>query len=163
MAFAAVQTQARESVRPVPTPRQVARRLLVLLVLLIGPALGSPVAHAEDEAPTKLKNRPYVVMIHADWCGTCKAVAPVWKQIQADLADETTVVTLDVTDRPAYTASREAARRLGIAEFFNAYRAKTGTIAVLACETHEPVAVLSGERNFEAYRAAVTKAACKAS
>jgi len=163
MDFAAIRPEVRETHRPVFRFTCAAISLLALAGLLSAFALQPATARAADESQKTNAEKPYVVMIHADWCGTCKAVAPVWEQIQADLSEETTVVTFDVTDRPAYSASRDAARELGIAEFFNTYRAKTGTIAVLACGSHEPVAVLSGERDFEAYRTAVTKAACKAS
>ena len=106
---------------------------------------------------------PYVVMIHADWCGTCKGLKPVWERIRSDLAEQSNAVTFDVSDRPAYAESARAARELGIGEFFSEYRAKTGTIGILACDTQKPVAVLNGERDFETYRAAIEKAACKAS
>jgi thiol-disulfide isomerase/thioredoxin len=102
-------------------------------------------------------------MIHADWCGTCKGLKPVWERIRSDLAEQSNAVTFDVSDRPAYAESARAARELGIGEFFSEYRAKTGTIGILACDTQKPVAVLNGERDFETYRAAIEKAACKAS
>ena len=120
-------------------------------------------SRADDTAARATDSRPLVVMIHADWCGTCRAVSNVWAQIQQDFAEHSTIVTFDVTDRTAYTHSAMSARELGIRNFFDRYRAKTGTIAVLACETREPVAIMNGERNFEAYREALSKAACKTS
>jgi thiol-disulfide isomerase/thioredoxin len=133
-----------------------------LLVLASGAAAGTEDASGPTTS-TAGSAKPYVVMIHADWCGTCKALKPVWRQIQTDLADESTAVTFDVTDRPAYSESVTAAEQLGIGAFFHDYRSKTGTIAVLSCKTREPVAIMSGERDLEAYRAAIAKAACKAS
>jgi thiol-disulfide isomerase/thioredoxin len=135
---------------------------LTLLMLASGAAAATEEASG-PAAPTAGSAKPYVVMIHADWCGTCKALKSVWRQIQTDLADESTAVTFDVTDRPAYAESLAAAQQLGIAAFFHDYRSKTGTIAVLSCKTREPVAIMGGERDLEAYRAAIAKAACKAS
>ena len=140
------------------TTRVLAGALFVALALFV---LVGATATAED-APEKSSARPYVVMIHADWCGSCKALAPVWKRIQTDLGDRATAVRLDVSDRPAYTESAAAAEDLGIGEFFHEYRSKTGTIAVLECDTRKPIAIMNGERDFEKYRAAISKA-CVAS
>jgi thiol-disulfide isomerase/thioredoxin len=102
--------------------------------------------------------RPYVVKVHADWCGTCKSLESTWTRVERELADEATVVEFDVSDRKAYEHSRELAERLGIADFFQAHRSRTGTVAVLDCETLEPVVILRGERDFEKYREAVSRA-----
>ena len=58
----------------------------------------------------------------------------------------------------AYEASRARAEDLGISEFFQEYRSKTGTIAVLDCETMRPVAILNGERDIGEYRKAISRA-----
>lgn len=150
------------------------RRGLPLVISVLLFVVSTPIASAGDspsapstqagDATTATPNRlPYVVMIHADWCGTCKGLKPVWERIQSDLAEQSTAVTFDVSDRPAYAESARAARELGVGDFFSEYRAKTGTIGILACDTQEPVAILNGERDFETYRAAIEKAACKAS
>lgn len=107
--------------------------------------------------------KPFVVMIHADWCGTCRVLEPVWEQIRTDLAEESNAVAFDVTDRPAYAESAAAAHELGIGDFFSEYRGQTGTIAVLSCDTREPVAIMKGERDLDVYRVAIEKAACKPS
>jgi thiol-disulfide isomerase/thioredoxin len=98
------------------------------------------------------------VKIHADWCGSCKALKSVWQRIETDLGDQAIIVTLDVSDRVAYMESQATAERLGIGEFFQEYRSRTGTIAILDCRTHEPVVIMSAERDFEKYREAVAQA-----
>ena len=122
------------------------------LLFLVGSA-----ATAED-APRVCSEKPYVVKIHADWCGSCKALKSVWQRIETDLGDQATIVTLDVSDRVAYVESQATAENLGIQEFFQEYRSRTGTIAVLDCNTHEPVVIMSAERDFEKYRKAVARA-----
>lgn len=122
------------------------------LFVLVGSA-----AMAED-APEGCSGKPYVVKIHADWCGSCKALKSVWQRIEIDLRDQATIVTLDVSDRVAYRESEATAERLGIREFFQEYRSRTGTVAVLDCKSHEPVAIMSAERDFEKYREAVARA-----
>ncbi len=122
---------------------------VLALALLGAPALASA---------ARCTTVPYVVKIHADWCGSCKAVDQVWKTIESDYAARATAVTLDVTDRAAMNASRETATRLGIDEFFSTYRARTGTIGVLDCNTLEPVVILNAERDLDAYLQAIDRA-----
>jgi len=115
---------------------------------------------AGAESPAEVcSDKPYVVKIHADWCGSCKAMKSVWEQIETDLGDQATTVTLDVSDRVAYTESEAAAERLGISELFQEYRSRTGTVVVLDCNTREPVAIMNGERDLEKYRKAIARAA----
>ena len=124
---------------------------------LVAVSMLTSAAFAADESPS-CDSGPYVVKIHADWCGTCKAIDPTWQQLGTEVGDEATLVTLDVTDRAASEASRATAERLGIAEFFNEYRRQTGTVAVIDCKTLEPVSILRAERDLSKYQEAIAKA-----
>ena len=101
---------------------------------------------------------PMVVKIHADWCLGCKAIDSVWSQLSEDLGDRITLVELDVTNRTAFVKSKATARRLGLKEFFAKYRSQTGTVAILDCNSLEPVAILAGERELVKYREAIERA-----
>jgi thiol-disulfide isomerase/thioredoxin len=111
-----------------------------------------------NEAPESDEAKPYVVKIHADWCGTCKMLEPTWTRIRSELGDEAHVVNLDVSDRAALQRSQAEAERLGISEFFREYRGSTGTIAVLDGKNHRPIAILRGETDFSKYQEAVAEA-----
>jgi thiol-disulfide isomerase/thioredoxin len=135
---------------------QFASAPLALCLVLAMSTLGTAV-RAEDAAELS-EAKPFVVKIHADWCGTCRMLEPTWLKIQSELGDRAHLVKFDVSDRAAAEQSQAEAERLGLSEFYRKYRASTGTIGVLDGRTFEPVAILRGERDLSKYREAVEKA-----
>lgn len=120
--------------------------LAILALALAGPAAAGPA------------DQPVVVKIHADWCGTCTRLNPVWKELEAAYGDRSQWVVLDVTDRETLERARAEAQRLGLTDFFQAYKSRTGTIAVFSAGSHEPSRVLKGVVDREAYDAALHEA-----
>ena len=139
-----------------PLRRFAAASVFALLTAATVALFWSP--NVAGASASRCESKPYVVKIHADWCASCKASKSTWAQVQSDLSTQATLVTLDVTDRVAFQESRLQAERLGISEFFQQYRSKTGTFAVLDCRTRVPVAKLTGERSLARYREAISKA-----
>jgi thiol-disulfide isomerase/thioredoxin len=129
------------------------------LALTLGLALALSAARAE--APVAAgddASQPFVVKIHADWCGTCQRLNPTWDELQSSLGGQARLVVFDVTDRAAVERSTEEADRLNLRSFFDAYKSKTGTVAVLHGVSREPVEVLKGETNAAVYVEAVARA-----
>jgi len=129
--------------------------LAVALGLLAGASRAGERAPVSDAADA---SRPFVVKIHADWCGVCTALVPTWHELDSELGDGARLVLLDVTDRRTFAASQAEARRLGIKDFFDRYKARTGTIGILRGDTRERVKVLQGVRDVAPYEAAVARA-----
>ena len=130
---------------------------VVAAILLSTIVAGTGAAGATSESFV-CETKPIVVKIHADWCGSCRATQPTWERVVAELSNRATMVRFDVTDRASYESAVAEAARLEIGDFLRAYRRRTGTIAVLDCETRQPLVVLSGERDFSKYREAIEEA-----
>jgi thiol-disulfide isomerase/thioredoxin len=124
-------------------------------VLALSLAFATPPADAQITAAED--SRPFVVKMHATWCGTCTALEPTWKRIQAEYGSQARLVVFDVSDRKNIAESRAAAEVLGLTAFFNKYKGSTGTIAVLR-SNRVPVAVMKGEMDLATYDQAIAKA-----
>ena len=125
-------------------------RRLPLALASLGLLLGvAAIAGAEAD-------RPYVIKVHADWCGTCTRLNPVWSQLESRYGERAELVLLDVTDREAVARSRASAERLGIVDFFDAHKSKTGVIAVLD-SSRQPIVVWKGETALEKYAVVIDR------
>ncbi len=73
----------------------------------------------------------YVVKVHADWCGSCTALGPILKEVQAGVADQPVLfVQLDVTDSTLTSQARLLAAALGVEDHFKANN-KTGLVLLI--------------------------------
>ncbi len=124
---------------------------LAAIIAVVGTAAVG--ANAKGEGA----GRPMIVRIHADWCGTCAKLTPIFEALERDVGNQALIVALDVTDRTMLEKSREQADRLGIRGFFAANQSKTGTVAVLD-ERGQIVALGRGELDPAWYIEALRKA-----
>jgi len=54
-------------------------------------------------------NQPTLVDFHADWCGPCKMLAPILKEVKHELQDSIKIVKIDV-DKNQVIASKYQVR-----------------------------------------------------
>lgn len=131
--------------------------LIPALAFAQAPAAGA----AAETAASDADSRPLIVKVHADWCAKCRAIAPTWTRIEKELADEARVVVLDVTDEKRAAEAKRLAEELGIAEFFAAFRARTGTVAIFEPGAASPSEVFIAEKDFDPYREALLEIAAR--
>ena len=128
------------------------------LFALATAANGTP-ADAPQVSSADDPSRPFVVKIHADWCGTCVRLDPTIEALRESLGSRARIVVFDVTDKGTLARATTEADRLRLRAFFDQYKSKTGTVGVLHGATREPVSVFKGELDTAKYEAAVARAA----
>lgn len=71
------------------------------------------------------------VKLHADYCGSCKAMAPAYSEVQRQFADKDVLfVTFDFTDEGTKHQSKLLAHALGLEKVF-ADNQKSGKVLLL--------------------------------
>ena len=109
-----------------------------LSLCLVSAACGGTVEVAGKGDP-----QLYVVKVHADWCGSCKALVPVLDQVRTAVADKPVLfVTLDLTDDGKTEHSRLLAAALGIEQHLKANN-KTGLVLLVSGKDHSLVETLT--------------------
>jgi len=64
----------------------------------------SIVSDATFEQEVLKSNQPVLVDFWAEWCGPCKAIAPILEELSTELAGKVKIVKLDVDNNPSTAA-----------------------------------------------------------
>ena len=121
------------------------RKQIVLLISLI--LLILPLASQSEEMSSS-KPTVYAVMMHADWCGACKALAPKIEQARenSDLdSKDVLFITLDLTDETSKNQAAMMASALGFQDLYNNNAGKTGFMVLVNAKTGEKITSITNK------------------
>ncbi len=101
--------------------------LIALIFFFITAPTFAATVEVEGEGTPAL----YVVKVHADWCGSCKALVPILDEVRETMSAEPVLfLTLDVTDEDRTGQARLLAAALGIEQHLKTNN-KTGLVLVI--------------------------------
>jgi len=131
------------------------------LIAACGQAAVPASERAAVTAPTE-DTKVLAVMSYADWCGSCKALDPKVKAVQAaNTFDGVEFATIDYTSRDADAFFADA-ETLGVADAMRATfpdKVKTGRLYLVNLDSGEVVGTVDKSMDEAAITAAITEAA----
>ena len=130
------------------------------LIVAVAALLFSASAFASDAS------RPAVValLFHADWCASCKVIAPHLESARKDFAARPVLFTrVDQTDDYTKRQSAFLAAQLGATDVYRGNAGKTGFVALLDAKTGRELGRLTKTQSADEMRAAITQALAGAS
>ncbi len=102
------------------------------------------------------KKTPVVVFIESRECPVCAKVRPIIKQLSEKYEPRVHFVNLDVTDDRAKAESKQLARTLHVAAFFNMYSDTFPCVGVFDSK-NKPVHELCGVNGKEKYESYIKR------
>ncbi len=106
-------------------------RVALIALVLVALAIPFATANARNASDKKGHAKPTVVLLHADWCGACKKIAPMLTELKQQYGDRLNFVELDVTNEETTAQAAVKARELGIGKFFEANKKKSSLVALI--------------------------------
>ncbi len=106
--------------------------IVFAIVTLLAPFASTTTA--QNTTSEKSKAKPTVILLHADWCGACKKLAPTMTELKAQYGDRLNFIELDVTNEETTRQASAKARELGIGKFFEANKKNSSLVAVVGAQ-----------------------------
>lgn len=138
--------------------------LVMALASMSGAGSAQP-ASSQDYAEAELQPAKIIaIKFHADWCGYCKAMGPVFEELQAKFDQEPVLyVMFDQTRDFGRGQSAYMAGALGLKEIWQENGGKTGFVLLIDARTKQVVQRLSHEQTLKQMGAALQDAVRSAS
>ena len=114
-----------------------------------------------EQTPKKNEGKKILlVQIYASWCPGCKNIQPTLDQLLKETTD-IELIQLDVSTPSKAKASAKQAEELKVADFYNANKSKTATVAVIIPTSTEIVTVFQNNNELNDYKTAIQEAKTK--
>ncbi len=126
------------------------RKFVVLFISLI--LISLPFVSQSEEMASK-KPTVYAVMMHADWCGTCKAMGPKIAQarVEGELdSKDVLFVKLDLTNKQTKHQAAMMAEILGFSELYESNAGKTGYMLLIDAKTGKKITSITNKSDVAA-------------
>ncbi len=135
--------------------------MLVGLVALSGATATQP---NDEKPPTAEAPKVIALKLHADWCGSCKAMGPVFTDLANKFDTEPVLfVTLDMTTQSQRKQAEYHAAALGIGDLWPTYGKKTGLILLIDAQSRKVVGTLNKTHDIKQMGSALKRAIADAS
>ena len=108
------------------------------------------------------KKEVSLAVIYASWCPGCKNIQPTLDQIEKEFKDKINLIYFDVSTPKKALESAKKAKELKLADFYNSYKSKTSTVAVVVPKSSEVVTIFQNNNSVDSYKAAIEAALIKA-
>lgn len=100
-----------------------------------------------------------VAKFHADWCGSCKAMGPVFEDLGNKFDGRPALFVLfDLTNITTRNQAELMASALGLEEIWTENAGKTGTIRIINAETKTLTATLTKQQSIKEMGAELSRA-----
>lgn len=131
--------------------------VLLAFVTLVGFGPGHRSTH--ETSPTQDRAAIIALKFHADWCGSCKAMGPVFTDLANKFDTEPVLfVTLDQTTQSSRRQALFLAQALGLDKVWAEDGGKTGFILLVNAKSMEVLARLTKDQDIKAMGGELTKA-----
>lgn len=124
-------------------------------------AMTGPAALAEQTSARAEAESPAVIAVkfHADWCGYCKAMGPIFTDLENKFDGKPVLfVTLDLTNQSTKRRAEYLAATLGLGSLWVENNGSTGTVRLVDFNTRSTVATLTSSDDIKAMGAAIDRA-----